>query len=58
MSLNDVVQTGGAILAIVLCVVWVVRRIILRRKARKSGMDKCCGCELSDVCNSKKKCEK
>lgn len=57
MSVNDVVQIGGVILAVVLCVIWVVRRIIIKRRAIKNGADKCCGCELSDMCN-KKKCEK
>lgn len=57
MNVNDVVQAGGVLLAIVLCIGWVIRRIVMNSRARKNGVNKCSGCELSEMCH-KRKCEK
>ena len=57
MNVNDVVQPGGVLLAVVLCIGWVIRRIVMSSRARKNGANKCSGCELSEMCN-KHKCDK
>lgn len=58
MNVNDYVQIGGVALAIVLCAIWIIRRINLRRMAHKKGYDKCSGCELKDMCCNNQKCDR
>ena len=54
MNVNDVVQPGGVLLAVVLCIGWVIRRIELISRARKNGANKCPACETSETCNKHK----
>lgn len=53
MSLNDIVQIGGVALALILCLLWVIRTV---RAKRRNKLNKCPGCDLSEYCNSKNRC--
>ncbi len=53
MSLNDIVQIGGVALALILCLLWVIRTV---RAKRRNKLNKCSGCDLSEYCNSKNRC--
>lgn len=51
-SLNDIIQTGGIILALILCVVWIVRHI--RNNHACKDDNGCAGCQLSEHCRKRK----
>ncbi len=59
LDINDVLQGGGVILALVLCIGWIVRKVFFSKnkkgsccsdeKYRKED-DGCNGCPLSENC--------
>lgn len=49
-SLNDILQLAGVFIALTICVVYVVRKIINRRKSKSCEKDSCGGCPLADSC--------
>lgn len=55
MNINDIVQIGGVLLALILCVWWVISTV---RNNRRNKYNKCSGCDLSEFCktNTKTKC--
>lgn len=52
MDCNDVLQLGGVAIALILCVVWGVRRILHRGNPTSCGGEntECEGCSLAEHC--------
>lgn len=50
-TLNDILQLAGVAIALVICVIYIVRRIIRRRKRPDGCAKDCDGCPLSSKCN-------
>lgn len=56
MDSNDILQVTGVAVALIICIIWIVKRI-RRRYATDDGCgekDSCQGCELSELCSKKK----
>ncbi|MDE5745390.1 MAG: hypothetical protein K2H84_07015 [Paramuribaculum sp.] len=50
MTLNDCLQLAGVFVALAICVAYIVRKILRKRKMRECDHDECGGCPLADRC--------
>lgn len=59
LNINDILQGGGVILALALCIGWIVRKVFFSKNKKGSccsdekyckGDNGCHGCPLSDNC--------
>lgn len=58
LDINDILQGGGVILALALCISWIVRKVFFSKNKKGSCSDEkyrkeddgCNGCPLSDNC--------
>lgn len=50
-TLNDILQLAGVAIALAISVIYIVRRIIRRRKRSDGCAKDCDGCPLSSKCN-------
>ena len=56
MDSNDILQMAGVVVALIICVVWIARRMRSRFAKNDGCGDKesCQGCELSEMCSKKR----
>ncbi|MCI9607500.1 MAG: hypothetical protein HFJ94_04925 [Muribaculaceae bacterium] len=50
-SLNNILQLAGVAVALLLCLIYIVRRIT-RSRHRKKNCDDCAGCPIADKCHN------
>lgn len=53
MSINDIAQWAGVLIAVGICVYFLVRKLIGRNSEKDSREGECSECELLEICKKK-----